>query len=193
MIKATIQELIAETGFQDLKLEDVCARAGVTVGAFYFHFPSKDAALEEMWVEMNRDFYEGILAADTGESLESFVKLLLRRSIDLCIESPVLFRVGYWLIPRSMSVYRSWVDSRSGVVRRLVTLTAASRGRQGRPSRADALDVHFLMSGLEGFIENLFFGTDETMSPIQKSPGRLTADLWSHWRSVLLRPMAVES
>jgi AcrR family transcriptional regulator len=192
LIKATIRELIAETGFSDLKLEDVCAKSGVTVGAFYFHFPSKDAALEEMWIEMNREFYGDILASTVDGDLEKVVKTLLRRSIDLCIDSPVLFRVGYWLIPRSFTVYKSWVASRAELIERLVSLTAARRGRPNRPSRADSLDVHFLMSGLEGFIENLFFGSDATMASIQKSPAKLTGDLWLHWRSVLFRPAAVE-
>jgi hypothetical protein len=53
------------------------------------------------------------------------------------------------------------------------------------------LDVHALLAGLEGFIENLFFGSDETMSSISKAPSKLVEELWAHWRSVLFRPSPV--
>jgi AcrR family transcriptional regulator len=190
-IKTALAELINESGYSDLKLEDLCARTGLTVGAFYFHFQSKDAALEEMWTEMNRDFYHGILSSTQEGDLEDVVQTLLKEMVRTCTANPTLFRVGYWLIPRSYSCYQSWLEARSGLVKRLVALTAARRGRAGRPSRGDYLDVHALLAGLEGFIENLFFGSDETMSTISKTPSKLVEELWSHWRSVLFRPSPV--
>ena len=39
--------LFAERGFEEASVKDIVARAGVSVGAFYHHFPSKEAILEE--------------------------------------------------------------------------------------------------------------------------------------------------
>jgi TetR/AcrR family transcriptional regulator, fatty acid metabolism regulator protein len=39
--------VIVEKGFEAASIKDIVARAGVSVGAFYHHFASKDAILEE--------------------------------------------------------------------------------------------------------------------------------------------------
>jgi TetR/AcrR family fatty acid metabolism transcriptional regulator len=40
-------KLIAEKGFEDTNIQDICAASGCSVGAFYHHFGSKDGILEE--------------------------------------------------------------------------------------------------------------------------------------------------
>ncbi len=39
--------VITEKGFEEASIKEIVARAGVSVGAFYHHFASKDAVLEE--------------------------------------------------------------------------------------------------------------------------------------------------
>ena len=46
--KAAARRALARKRPADLQLTDVCRAAGVTVGAFYRHFPSKDAVVEEI-------------------------------------------------------------------------------------------------------------------------------------------------
>lgn len=38
-------ELSRESSFDKISIRDICKRAGITTGAFYYHFPSKDAML----------------------------------------------------------------------------------------------------------------------------------------------------
>lgn len=45
----TAMELFAKKGYKDIKIEDICRLAGVSVGAFYHYFPSKNDLLLEMY------------------------------------------------------------------------------------------------------------------------------------------------
>lgn len=45
-ILSTALELMRERGFDKVSVRDICRRAGITTGAFYHHFPSKEALLE---------------------------------------------------------------------------------------------------------------------------------------------------
>ena len=40
-------KLIRELGFEKMTIRDVCAEAGVTTGAFYHHFSSKDELISQ--------------------------------------------------------------------------------------------------------------------------------------------------
>ena len=40
-------ELCRENSFDKVSVRDICRRAGITTGAFYHHFPSKEAMLEK--------------------------------------------------------------------------------------------------------------------------------------------------
>ncbi|MDX2238701.1 MAG: TetR/AcrR family transcriptional regulator [Hyphomonadaceae bacterium] len=191
-IKAAIAELIAQRQSLDFTLEDICAKTGFTIGAFYFHFANKDAALEEMAIDHVAEFYGAIADRGAAEDLEGLSRLILRASIDACVRNPAMFRANYILVPKSMDVYRAWIEARKRVVALLLGRLAERRGRAGKPAPIDYLDVHLLLSGLEGFLENLYFGDDSTMRPITKRPQRLEEEMWAHWRPVLFRPAKVE-
>lgn len=191
VIKAAISDLIGERQSLDFTLDDICEKTGLTVGAFYFHFANKDAALEEMCMDHLREFYGALEALETDD-IEELSRAIIRGSVDACVKNPAMFRASYTLIPRSMPIYETWLRARGAVVSRLIALLADRRRRPAKATASEHLDVHLLMAGLEGFIENLYFGSDATMKPIPQRPQRLEDELWAHWRSVLLRPVPVE-
>jgi AcrR family transcriptional regulator len=188
LIKSGIAELITENQSLDLTLDDICARTGLTVGAFYFHFANKDAALEEMCIDHNDGFYVEMVRESDGLDLEGVCRVVLGGSLKACVSNPAMFRASYTLIPKSMAVYKAWLAARSGLITHIVELVAAHRDRAAEPETADYLDVHLAMAGIEGFLENLYFGSDETMAPINKDPDVLVESLWAHWRAVLMSP-----
>lgn len=192
LIKSAIVELVEERQSLDFTLDDISEKTGLTVGAFYFHFVNKDAALEEVGIDRFELFYGQILADGENAGLEEFSRIIVRQSIQSFLKNPALFRSSYTLIPKSFRVYNEWLKFRSKVVERLMALLAERRRRPGRPTPSDALDVHVLMAGLEGFMENLFFGNDGTMASISKRPMQLEMELWAHWRSVFMRPAAID-
>jgi AcrR family transcriptional regulator len=92
------RELAAETGFRTLTIDDVCARAGFSKGAFYVHFPSKQELLHAMLEEEIAQVNEllDVLAAGPLPELEkvrAFVRTMVQRAQD---PAEVAFRAELW-------------------------------------------------------------------------------------------------
>lgn len=110
--KANIMEqairLFAEKGFQDTSTADVVQAAGCSKGAFYYHFPSKDALIEETF-RFCQDAIEDA-AAEGIEELPNVVDKLCRRCYNLTKHAhqyPDIARVnaGYCNLPVNMAKY----------------------------------------------------------------------------------------
>src|ERR1700686_1687488 len=53
-------EIIRQKGYAATSVDELCARAGVTKGAFFHHFPSKDSlavAAVNQWTDMTAAFF----------------------------------------------------------------------------------------------------------------------------------------
>lgn len=76
----------AETEFRTLTIDDVCARAGLSKGAFYLHFSSKQGLLHAM-LDAEVDLLFAQLAAGDLSELEQargFVRTMVQRARDPC-------------------------------------------------------------------------------------------------------------
>ena len=54
-------ELMRERGFDKVSVRDICRTAGITTGAFYHHFPSKEALLEYGFAPLDDYMREAML------------------------------------------------------------------------------------------------------------------------------------
>ena len=74
-------ELAGQMGFQRMTIRDICSKAGVTTGAFYHHFSSKEDLLNQGFSSLD-DYLEAALApyADASplERLEALLRLYAR-------------------------------------------------------------------------------------------------------------------
>src|SRR4051812_11520891 len=77
--------LIRERGFAATTLDDLCARAGVTKGAFFHHFDSKDAlgvAAAEHWSRITGAMFEAAAYHEASDGLARVrAYLALRKSL----------------------------------------------------------------------------------------------------------------
>lgn len=60
-------ELMQKDGFEAVTVRDICARAGITTGAFYHHFKSKEELFDKGFAPMDQ-FMVGVLEACSDES-----------------------------------------------------------------------------------------------------------------------------
>lgn len=65
ILKATV-DLAREKGFDHVSIRAICARAGITTGAFYHHFPSKEALLAQGFAPLDT-YMEALMADHDGE------------------------------------------------------------------------------------------------------------------------------
>src|SRR2546421_2503555 len=63
---AAARGLFAEKGFAATSRDEIAERAGVTRGALYHHFESKEAVLRAVVVEMEDELVEQVAAATSG-------------------------------------------------------------------------------------------------------------------------------
>ena len=112
--KANILEqaikLFAEKGFQETSTADVVQAAGCSKGAFYYHFPSKDALIEEAF-HFCQDTIEDA-AAEGLDELPGIVDKLCRRCYNLtrhALNHPDIARVNsaYCNLPVNVAKYGS--------------------------------------------------------------------------------------
>ena len=59
-------DLMRDRGFDKVSIRDICKEAGITTGAFYHHFSSKEALLESGFAPLD-DYMAGALAGHEGE------------------------------------------------------------------------------------------------------------------------------
>ncbi|WP_308689742.1 TetR/AcrR family transcriptional regulator [Weizmannia acidilactici] len=70
----TAMELIATKGYEEIKIGEICRQAGVSVGAFYHYFPSKNDLLIEMYSLADLFFAEQV--RDRLENLDFYHKIV---------------------------------------------------------------------------------------------------------------------
>ena len=80
------EEVFAEKGVDHAKVEDIARAAGISKGAFYLHFESKEALLRQV-VEsfLGRMSAQFVLQAETPDEPEALLSLWLERDLE-CFE-----------------------------------------------------------------------------------------------------------
>lgn len=53
-------ELISSKGFQNVTVDEICAKCNVTKGAFYHHFSSKESILDQLHIDADKQIEEKI-------------------------------------------------------------------------------------------------------------------------------------
>jgi AcrR family transcriptional regulator len=91
--------LFSQKGYHATSVEDIAKAAGITKGAFYWHFESKEGLLESFLEEWERRFLHGLIHAieeEKGTALEKFKKLSHYTSVfaiknrELCVSFDAL-------------------------------------------------------------------------------------------------------
>lgn len=94
LLLAAAAQLMAERGYQAVRLEDIGAAAGVSGPAIYRHFSGKEALLVELLVGVSRRLLDGaraVVAAATGpaDALDGLIEFHL----DFALGEPDLIRI----------------------------------------------------------------------------------------------------
>src|SRR5690554_865254 len=86
--------LFAERGFDRVSMEDLGAAAGVSGPAVYRHFPSKQAVLAALLVEVSESLHDGgHRVVSEAETADESLRALIRFHVDFAISNPDVIRV----------------------------------------------------------------------------------------------------
>ena len=147
-------ELFADSGFANVNLDQIAARAGVTKGSLYWHYKNKKelilAACQHYYRQWQHEVERAI--APASEPLER-LRLALTFSVDSCVidQRNRLFTTGiFMLMQEDADVRDSWSLFYGAVRAFYVDLVAAAQ-RDGALAKGDARrDVDLMLEAMEG-------------------------------------------
>ena len=94
LIREQAARLFAQRGFHGVTIEDIGAASGVTGPAFYRHFPSKDALLADLLVDISNYLLEGGRAeVAASRTPAEAVERLIRFHLAFSLRRPELIQV----------------------------------------------------------------------------------------------------
>ena len=145
---------VADRGFQSLTVDEVCAEAGVSKGAFYLYFESKQdlllGLLEDEAAEID-ELMSDLERADLGgvERLRRFTRVMIDRGDD---PARLQIRADLWSeMSASVAVREKWiavVRGRRAVLKRWIEASIASGELASVPANALAAILLALGDGL---------------------------------------------
>lgn len=143
--------LASQVGFEKLNVRDVCARAGVTTGAFYHHFKGKDDLLNQGFSSLD-SYLESALAPYDGaapmERLEALMKFYTQYMEELGWETMALYYTRRLASPTASSV-----SPRQYTLRTMETcLTELSQGQVLTPDYSPQWVADFLFRHFRGVV-----------------------------------------
>jgi AcrR family transcriptional regulator len=147
-------ELFADSGFANVNLDQIAARAGVTKGSLYWHYKSKKdlilAACEHYYRQWQTDVQKAIAPAVTPQER---LRLALVFSVNSCVIDTRnrLFTTGiFMLMQEDAEVRASWSRFYDAVRAFYVELVTSAQ-RDGSLAAADARrDVDLMLEAMEG-------------------------------------------
>ena len=117
---ATAQALFFEKGYDATSVEDIIVRAGLSKGAFYYYFPSKEAVLEALAEQMAQAAVTAMQRIVTDETLNGFERLDLffreNRRLKVARASEALALFEALFRPENIALYHHVLRSVSRVL-----------------------------------------------------------------------------
>lgn len=85
------KKLFAEKGFKDTSVADITKLAGVAVGTFYIHYPSKDRLFIEIFKDENERMLRGLMETlDEDGEPKAVVRALIQHNLEGMLKNPIL-------------------------------------------------------------------------------------------------------
>jgi AcrR family transcriptional regulator len=146
-------ELFLRHGYDNVSLNDLIADAGISKGAFYHWFPSKDALITTLAQRSARDQFSAVedAVARCGGSALDRLNTLLRSGYDVKMKMGVaehLVAMVSLLRPENAHLYGRIVAASEDLVRPLLTGVIADGVRAGVFATFDAEGVADMIQGL---------------------------------------------
>ena len=186
LIQDAITDLVSVDGLglSEIKLDRICKKAGITVGAFYFHFENKDAAIQETAVDILDTFKNDVLSLPNRDELHSELEQIISAYIRLVVDNPKSARLVYTAIRGSPAVHEFYVDMHYEIADRLESLIASETSRVGRNVHDSRLIVEFLLAGIESLVENVYMWNSPRTSDLGHDRTNLANRLAHIWANI---------
>ncbi len=157
LIKDAVLMLHATKSWNAITLTDICEATGLTVGAFYYHFDSKDQVAEEIASVALRETYETV-EAEIRDQPDLFVVFhtVIAEHYQRYVRNPNLCRLSYLALMKQHRVYDVWLDARIALLDRLEAAIVRAREESDLLDGGEKFAANWLLTNLEDFLWNVF-------------------------------------
>ncbi len=162
--------LVNERPLDAIRIADICAPSGLAVGAFYFHFKSRDDALDQIATAVVVDVFDAALAVPHSEDLFSEIVGILSEFYRAAFEQRPRIKAFFHILNarRHPEVRKAWQKRRTRFVDRLVARIGEATADGGiTVFDSPLVTAHFLIGGLERFYDDVFFLTIDDVLPVE--------------------------
>tara|TARA_B100000949_G_scaffold172541_1_gene153054 strand:+ start:1332 stop:1973 length:642 start_codon:yes stop_codon:yes gene_type:complete len=181
-IKKTIAALARKKDVPDFTLADICKAADITTGAFYFHFKSKEEAIEEMVVDEFHHLYQGLLEAPDSNGLRPFLNDLVTRITAYHHKQKRLPRALQMTINAAPAIHDSWINERAPLIDKMEALIAEARAEKNLGTESSRYLAYYLLNAVEDLGMDAFQWNNPTLSRFAEDStewNRKQIELWS--------------
>ncbi|GLX02499.1 TetR/AcrR family transcriptional regulator [Microtetraspora sp. NBRC 16547] len=182
---AEATRLFADRGFESTSVQEIVTAAGVTKGAMYHYFASKDDLLHEIYARLLRMQMERLTAfaeaeGPVAERLHAAAVDVVATTVDNLDDSKIFFRSMYQLAPDTRKMVRAERRRYHERFRDLVT--------EGQRTGVFRADIPAEM------VVDFFFGSVHHLGTWYNPDGPLTgAEVGRHFADLLLASLRPES
>jgi len=183
MLNQVILDLVNERGYTNFRLKDLCERSGLTIGAFYFHYESKEHALREVAADTARELFANITSDIDAKPLEEGFRLTIR-DFQRCYSDPQLqgaAKMMRAMIPADSYVTEVYFTEREKVIDNLVDASGQERQSLGKRRGPERAVVEYLFCGLADFMEMVHLAGNEELKRSAGSPNTIARRLGALW------------
>jgi len=179
-ILAAAEEALQGCEFNELTVEHLMKRTGMTRSSFYHYFPSLEDVAVALFDRVEAELARAVgvwLEGDGGEDPQADTVVHLTRMFAMWTQHAVLFRALQQAAGRSGVAYERW---RTRLVDRYIDVTARFIRRQVAQGRSRAEHPERLARAL--ILMNTAVASDHISHPGADSPqqvGQTVADVWN--------------
>ncbi|TQV86129.1 TetR/AcrR family transcriptional regulator [Exilibacterium tricleocarpae] len=189
LIKDAFIVLYGRLSWAEITLDEILKATGLTVGAFYFHFSSKDELIEEIAVETCKGYHTVIIDEINWDcDFFEIAHQIIHHYYQSYIRNPVLSRLMYSVVFRRSTAHAVWLESRKPLREKIEQSIHGALSDHSAQTPVDvAFTSHLLLSSLEDFLFAVFMSKGNTeLSSLASGPDffiRQQAIIW--YRSAL--------
>jgi AcrR family transcriptional regulator len=156
-IKRAVVSLVSRRAVEEISLADICRATKLTTGAVYFHFASKDEAIEEAVVdEINASYERTAAALELAGGLREALETIVRMKTEFHRATKRLTMAIQVVINTRPRAYQAWLDARTPVLDRLIGMLTDVRSRAGLSTEPAGFIAHFVVGAIEDLAMDVY-------------------------------------
>lgn len=184
-IKVAAARVLESIGYHDMRIEDVCAAAGVSRGTVYVYFNDKKELSIEVLREFGEAMYRQVHDIAVGKGSYEAIFLTNRIMVDVYQHNAGLIRCLIQLDDQAPEFQALWLEMSRQTMDR-IALSILRRTEPPAASASTRLHTAYVLGGMAvHFLYAIFVQRDPSLADLAKSPDLLAEHLSVLWYRAL--------